>query len=73
MRLRRRGWRINLRPLGDLRNLAWIPIAWILLAHTLSFLLWFAGALANGAADAGAASGGAAARRPHGQQHHQHY
>ena len=45
--LRRRGWRVNLRPLADVRNLAWIPITLLLLRWALHALLWLAWAVAN--------------------------
>lgn len=43
MRLRRRGSRVNLRPLADLRNLAWLPICWLLVYYIyrgVAFVVW---------------------------------
>jgi len=75
-RARRRGWRVNLRPLADVRNLAWIPIAWFLLYHSLRFLAWLVAALASGASEAAhggssSAHGGRGAHQH--RQHHQHH
>ena len=77
-RARRRGLRVNLRPLADVRNLAWIPIGWFLVLHTLRFLTWLVLALATGPGEG--AGGGYAAQqrqyRQHGggqQQHHQRH
>lgn len=73
-RARRRGWRINLRPLADVRNLAWIPIAYLLLSYGLRFLLWLVLAIASGpaAGEGGGGGGGDGAQRQH-YSHHQHY
>jgi hypothetical protein len=60
-RLRRRGARINLRPLGDLRNLAWIPIAYFVLYHAVRLAAWAVLALLAGPGE-GAAGGGGGAR-----------
>lgn len=43
MRMRQRGTRINLRPLADMRNLAWLPVLWLLLYYVyrgVTLLLW---------------------------------
>ncbi len=64
-RARRRGWRINLRPLGDVRNMLWLPIAWVLAVHSTRFLLWFASALAGGAGTASGGGGGARLQHQH--------
>jgi hypothetical protein len=65
-RMRRRGVRVDLRPLADVRNLAWIPILWLLALHTLRFLSWLVMAVVTGATE-----GGAAGR--HVQQQRQEY
>ncbi|KAI3437911.1 hypothetical protein D9Q98_000356 [Chlorella vulgaris] len=64
-RLRRRGRRVNLRPLADVRTLAWIPILWFLALHTLRFLTWLVVTLASGPAEQ--AGGGHHQQRHHGQ------
>lgn len=72
--MRRRGWRINLRPLADIRNLAWIPIAWFLLYHSLRFLAWLVVALVSGGGEAAAGSGGSAGAHGRGGAYqHQHW
>ena len=47
VRLRRRGWRVNLRPLADLRNLVWLPLGALLLYSLVRTLAWVAWALAQ--------------------------
>lgn len=69
-RLRRRGFRVNLRPLADMRTLAWIPVAWLLLSYGLRFLAWLVVAIATGPAEQGGSSSGGGQRAyPH---HHQY-
>ena len=46
-RLRRRNWRVNLRPLADTRNLVWIPLCWVLCYWLLRALGWLAWAIAS--------------------------
>lgn len=70
-RARRRGWRINLRPLADVRNLAWIPVAWFLLYHGLRIVAWLVAAMVSGAGEA--ATGSSDGSRDHQQRHHQHW
>ena len=65
-RARRRGFRVNLRPLADVRNLCWIPIAYFALLHGLRLLWWLAVAIASGPAEGGA---GGAQRHYHHQQY----
>ncbi|KAL4451949.1 hypothetical protein ABPG75_007611 [Micractinium tetrahymenae] len=71
-RARRRGWRINLRPLADVRNLAWIPVAWFLLYHSLRLAAWLVAAVVSGAGEA-ATGGGGGGRGSQQQRHHQHW
>jgi hypothetical protein len=56
---------VNLRPLADVRTLAWIPILWFLALHTLRFLTWLVVTLASGPAEQ--AGGGHHQQRHHGQ------
>lgn len=72
-RARRRGWRVNLRPLADVRNLAWIPIAYLMLAYGLRFLIWLVVAIASGPASEGGGGGGGGAQRQHYPQHQHHH
>jgi hypothetical protein len=61
-RLRRRGARINLRPLADLRNLAWTPVAYFVLYHALRLAAWAVLVLLAGP-DEGAVGGGTGHRQ----------
>eukprot|EP00887_Chlorella_sp_A99_P007731 scaffold20.g7731.t1 len=53
--LRRRGWRVNLRPLADMRNLFWLLLALLAAYWMLRALVWTGAALAavSDAAEAG--------------------
>lgn len=67
-RARRRGLRVNLRPLADMRTLAWIPIVWMLLYHGLRFVVWLVVAIASGPPQ-GPYSGGQRQYQPPPQQY----
>lgn len=69
-RARRRGFRINLRPLGDVRNLLWIPVAYLVLLHGVRLVWWLVVTIATGAAESSAGSAGGTQRHYH--QHHEH-
>lgn len=46
--LRRKGWKVNLRPLADVRNLVWLPLLWWVGSTVLRVLWWFAWAILTG-------------------------
>ena len=71
MRLRRRGKRFNLRPLADLRNLAWLPILWFLLYYTyrlVALVVWAFRAVPSPDLALASSSGAAVAREAQAQQ-----
>lgn len=74
-RARRRGFRINLRPLADVRNLCWIPIAYYVVLYGLRFVWWLVVAIATGAAESSSSSAGSGGgmQRQHHQHQHQEY
>ena len=55
--MRRRGLRINLRPLADARTLVWLPLVWWVGTTLLRVLWWFVCALAEGPGDLGGGGG----------------
>jgi hypothetical protein len=56
VRLRRAGWRVDLRPLADVRALVWVPVAWVALRAALRALLFVWWALTAAPAAPGAAT-----------------
>lgn len=69
MRLRRRGRRINLRPLADLRNLFWLPVALALVYYTCKLVGVVVWALVAAAPQGEGAFAGGETAAHHAAQH----